>query len=298
MRYEDVSRGRFLKRPNRFLADVETDGRVLRCHVKNTGRLRELLIPGAPVWIQKKDAPGRKTGWDLISVGKETDGGSLSIVNIDSQAPNEEAARWIREGGLFPRVTEVKRERRFGDSRFDLYIEAGGERSFMEVKGVTLEESGWRSYEDEPMNLSVLVNSENPFRVRVAETVVRYLGYYGIQAEVEAVEYESYLSRLAAGDFDLFIAEVCVGDNVDISPLISGSSVGISGDCSDAQLLEQYYAYCAGTLDCAGLLEQFNTYVPVTPLVYRQGGAVVSPSFQAKMTPISQDIFYNIDEWQ
>ena len=82
------------------------------------------------------------------------------------------------------------------------------------------------------------------------------------------------------------------------SPLISGSSVGISGDCSDAQLLEQYYAYCAGTLDCAGLLEQFDTYVPVTPLVYRQGGAVVSPSFQAKMTPISQDIFYNIDEWQ
>ena len=148
------------------------------------------------------------------------------------------------------------------------------------------------------MNLSVLVNSENLFRVRVAETVVRYLGYYGIQAEVEAVEYESYLSRLAAGDFDLFIAEVCVGDNVDISPLISGSSVGISGDCSDAQLLEQYYAYCAGTLDCAGLLGQFDTYVPVTPLVYRQGGAVVSPSFQAKMTPISQDIFYNIDEWQ
>ena len=171
-------------------------------------------------------------------------------------------------------------------------------RMELELMGVTLEESGWRSYEDEPMNLSVLVNSENPFRVRVAETVVRYLGYYGIQAEVEAVEYESYLSRLAAGDFDLFIAEVCVGDNVDISPLISGSSVGISGDCSDAQLLEQYYAYCAGTLDCAGLLEQFDTYVPVTPLVYRQGGAVVSPSFQAKMTPISQDIFYNIDEWQ
>ena len=171
-------------------------------------------------------------------------------------------------------------------------------RMELELMGVTLEESGWRSYEDEPVNLSVLVNSENPFRVRVAETVVRYLGYYGIQAEVEAVEYESYLSRLAAGDFDLFIAEVCVGDNVDISPLISGSSVGISGDCSDAQLLEQYYAYCAGTLDCAGLLEQFDTYVPVTPLVYRQGGAVVSPSFQAKMTPISQDIFYNIDEWQ
>ena len=155
MRYEGVSRGRFLKRPNRFLADVETDGRVLRCHVKNTGRLRELLIPGAPVWIQKKDAPGRKTGWDLISVGKETDGGSLSIVNIDSQAPNEEAARWIREGGLFPRVTEVKRERRFGDSRFDLYIEAGGERSFMEVKGVTLDAGGRALFPDAPTERGV-----------------------------------------------------------------------------------------------------------------------------------------------
>ena len=155
MRYEGVSRGRFLKRPNRFLADVETDGRVLRCHVKNTGRLRELLIPGAPVWIQTKDAPGRKTGWDLISVGKETDGGSLSIVNIDSQAPNEEAARWIREGGLFPRVTEVKRERRFGDSRFDLYIEAGGERSFMEVKGVTLDAGGRALFPDAPTERGV-----------------------------------------------------------------------------------------------------------------------------------------------
>ena len=118
------------------------------------------------------------------------------------------------------------------------------------------------------------------------------------EAEVETVEYERYLSRLASGDFDLFIAEVCVGDNVDLSPLISGSSVGISGDCSDAQLLEQYYAYCAGTLDCTGFLEQFDRYAPVTPLVYRQGGAVVSPSFHAVMTPVSQDIFYNIKEWQ
>ena len=171
-------------------------------------------------------------------------------------------------------------------------------RMELELMGVTLEESGWRSYEDKPVKLSVLVNAENPFRVRVAETVVRYLGYYGIQAEVETVEYERYLSRLASGDFDLFIAEVCVGDNVDLSPLISGSSVGISGDCSDAQLLEQYYAYCAGTLDCTGFLEQFDRYAPVTPLVYRQGGAVVSPSFHAVMTPVSQDIFYNIKEWQ
>ena len=171
-------------------------------------------------------------------------------------------------------------------------------RMELELMGMTQEENGWRSYQDEEVNLSVLVNAENPFRVRVAETVVRYLSYYGIQAEVEAVEYETYLRRLASGDFDLFIAEVCVGNNVDISPLISGSSVGIAGDCSDAQLLEQYYAYCSGSLDCAGFLEQFERYVPVTPLVYRQGGAVVSPSFQAKMTPVSQDIFYNINEWQ
>ena len=114
----------------------------------------------------------------------------------------------------------------------------------LELLGLTLGEDGVRRYEDSPVELAILTSSENPFRVRVAETVARYLGYYGITATVEQLPYEDYLARLAAGDYDLFVAEVCVGGNLDISPLISGSSVGIAGDCSDAQLLEQYYLYC------------------------------------------------------
>lgn len=168
----------------------------------------------------------------------------------------------------------------------------------LELLGLTLGEDGVRRYEDSPVELTILTSSENPFRVRVAETVARYLGYYGITATVEQLPYEDYLARLAAGDYDLFVAEVCVGGNLDISPLISGSSVGIAGDCSDAQLLEQYYLYCAGGIDCATFLDIFASYVPVTPLVYRQSGAVVSPSFPAAMTPVAQDIFYNIDKWQ
>ncbi|MBS4786308.1 MAG: hypothetical protein KH009_09395 [Clostridiales bacterium] len=192
----------------------------------------------------------------------------------------------------------------FPDSYYDLPDEVDRTRQSddiigmeLELMGVTMTGDGTRSYQDQPVELGILVNSENPFRIRVAETVARYLGYYGIAATVEPVEYESYLARLASGDYDLFIAEVCVGENLDISPLISGSSLGIAGDCSDAQLLEQYYAYCAGSLSCGEFLEEFRQVCTVTPLVYRHSGVVVSPAFPAEMTPVSRDIFYNMQEW-
>lgn len=191
----------------------------------------------------------------------------------------------------------------FPDSYYDLpELEKSGQNDDiinmeLEQLGLSRGENGARLYEEKPMELHILVNSENTFRVKVAETLVRYLSYYGIQAVVEPVAYDRYLARLSSGDFDLFIAEVCVGENVDISPLISGSSLGIAGDCSDAQLLEQYYAYCSGTISCAEFLQEFERYSTVTPLVYRHSGVVVSPSFTAVMTPVLRDIFYNIDKW-
>lgn len=133
MTYENVTAGVFLQRLNRFTALAEIDGQAETVHVKNTGRLRELLTPGARAYLQRAANPARKTAFDLIAV--EKDG---KTVNVDSQIPNAAAAEWLQRGGLFPDLTLLRREVFFGDSRFDLYAEHGGSRAFIEVKGVTL----------------------------------------------------------------------------------------------------------------------------------------------------------------
>ncbi len=133
MTYDCIHPGVFQARPNRFIAMVELDGETRRCHVPNTGRLRELLLPGAVVWCQFHPEPGRKTAWTLLAVEHRG-----TVVNIDSQIPNRLAADFVRSGGLGPVPDLVKPEQTFGDSRLDLYYEAGPVRGFAEVKGVTL----------------------------------------------------------------------------------------------------------------------------------------------------------------
>lgn len=145
MKYRQLQKGIFLKRPNRFKAHVELDGREEICHVKNTGRLGELLLPGASVLVEPADNPNRKTRYSLICV-KAGD----QWVNIDSQAPNKLAEEWIREGGLFPEVSLIKREKKYGNSRFDLYVETAGEKWMIEVKGVTLCVDGKAMFPDAP----------------------------------------------------------------------------------------------------------------------------------------------------
>ena len=144
MRYSAVKQGRFLSRPNRFIAHVEMDGKTEICHVKNTGRCRELLIPGAKVWCAKAENPNRKTAYDLIAVEK----GSY-LVNMDSQAPNQAVGEWLQNGGL-GNAQVVLPEQRFHDSRFDFYLERDGKPMFLEVKGVTLEENGVCRFPDAP----------------------------------------------------------------------------------------------------------------------------------------------------
>ena len=144
MRYSAVKQGRFLSRPNRFIAHVEMDGKTEICHVKNTGRCRELLIPGARVWCAEAENPNRKTAYDLIAVEKGT-----YLVNMDSQAPNQAVGEWLRNGGL-GNAQVVLPEQRFHDSRFDFYLERGGKPMFLEVKGVTLEENGVCRFPDAP----------------------------------------------------------------------------------------------------------------------------------------------------
>ena len=146
MQYQTVRQGRFLSRPNRFIARVLLDGAEETVHVKNTGRCRELLVPGARVYLAEGTNPARKTRYDLVAVEK----GPL-LVNLDSQAPNKVFAQWARAGGFRPGLTLLRPETVWGNSRFDFYWEdAAGRRGFVEVKGVTLEEGGHARFPDAP----------------------------------------------------------------------------------------------------------------------------------------------------
>ena len=130
--YHDLTQCSFLCRVNRFIARCLLDGEEITVHVKNTGRLRELLIPGALCWLEKSGNPARKTAYDLVAV--EKDG---RIINIDSQAPNLIALEWVTQGGL-GEVSHVRSEVTWGDSRFDLGCQTGETQHLIEVKGVTL----------------------------------------------------------------------------------------------------------------------------------------------------------------
>ena len=144
MHYENMVPGRFLARPNRFIAHIEIDGKVEVCHVKNTGRCRELLPVGAKVWCQRSDNPNRKTKFDLIAVQK-----GHRLINMDSQAPNTAAKEWLQGGGL-GEITQLQPEYRHGDSRYDFSFLKDGRRCFLEVKGVTLENEGICAFPDAP----------------------------------------------------------------------------------------------------------------------------------------------------
>ncbi|MGI6070908.1 MAG: DNA/RNA nuclease SfsA [Blautia sp.] len=145
MKYDNITKGIFLSRPNRFLAHVEVDGEPIVCHVKNTGRLRELLLAGAEVGLVHSDNPARKTAYDLVSVKKDG-----SWVNIDSMMANQAAEEWLTRGLLFSKAAVIRREVSFGGSRFDFYVEDGERKIFLEVKGVTLIEEDTAKFPDAP----------------------------------------------------------------------------------------------------------------------------------------------------
>ena len=144
MQYENMVPGIFLRRPNRFIAHVNIGQTETVCHVKNTGRCRELLVPGTQVWCQRSQNPNRKTGYDLITVKKGS-----RLINMDSQAPNIAVREWLLAGGLGP-VEQVRPEQKWGESRFDFSFEKDGKRCFLEVKGVTLENEGVCAFPDAP----------------------------------------------------------------------------------------------------------------------------------------------------
>lgn len=155
MKYLNVCKGKFISRPNRFIAKVEIDGQEETVHVKNTGRCKELLQSGATVYLAKAENPMRKTQYDLIGVQKMRPGRPDLAVNMDSQAANDAAAEWLAKGALFPKDAVIRREVRYGNSRFDFCIEYAGQKAFLEVKGVTLEKDGIALFPDAPTERGV-----------------------------------------------------------------------------------------------------------------------------------------------
>ena len=144
MQYENMVRGEFLRRPNRFIAHVRIDGAEQVVHVKNTGRCRELLPEGAQVWCEHFSSQTRKTAYDLIAVQK-----GARLINMDSQAPNKAAAQWLACGGL-GEITNLRAETVCGESRFDFSFQKDGRLCYLEVKGCTLETDGICAFPDAP----------------------------------------------------------------------------------------------------------------------------------------------------
>ena len=152
MQYQMVKKAIFLDRPNRFVAQVELNGTEETVHVKNTGRCRELLVPGATVYLEDSGKPGRKTRYDLIAVEKGT-----RLINMDAQAPNRVFREWAASGEFQPGLDLLRPETTWGNSRFDFYWESSksGRKGFVEVKGVTLEEGGAVYFPDAPTQRGV-----------------------------------------------------------------------------------------------------------------------------------------------
>lgn len=150
MKYQNVVPGVFRSRPNRFIAIVDIKGEQQVCHVKNTGRCRELLVEGCTVYLEKADSPNRKTAYDLIAVKKGT-----RLINMDAQAPNHVFAEWIAAGNFCSGIQSIHPEYVYGDSRLDFCLKTEHGQHLVEVKGVTLEENGYVYFPDAPTERGV-----------------------------------------------------------------------------------------------------------------------------------------------
>ena len=185
MKYKNIVKGTFLSRPNRFIAKVLIDGEEHTVHVKNTGRCKEFLINGADVYLEMSDNPARKTKFDMIAVEKVRENDVL-LINFDSQVANDAAYEFLKSGKLFSYEAIVKREVKYGDSRFDFYIEDGERKAFLEVKGVTLEFDGVAYFPDAPTergikHINELIKCKNDGYEAYILFVVQMKGVYKLK---------------------------------------------------------------------------------------------------------------------
>ena len=182
MKYPNITKAKFISRPNRFIAHVEVDGREETVHVKNTGRCKELFIPGCTVYLTAPDSPGRKTKYDLVAVIK--DNGLL--INIDSQAPNKVALEYLQTQGYDVIIPEYT----YGDSRIDFYMEKGKKKYLMEVKGCTLERNGIGYFPDAPTERGVkhiheLIKAKKEGYHAILAFVIQMDGITEVRANIE-----------------------------------------------------------------------------------------------------------------
>lgn len=155
MKYKKIIKAEFIERPNRFIAKVNINGEIETVHVKNTGRCKELLIPHCTVYLSCSDNPARKTKYDLIAAEKSRENLPVLLINLDSQVPNDAAEEWLKNSNLFSKDALIRREVKYGNSRFDFYIEDNGNKIFLEVKGVTQEYAGTALFPDAPTQRGV-----------------------------------------------------------------------------------------------------------------------------------------------
>lgn len=172
MKYKEIVTGIFVNRPNRFVAHVDIDSIIHTVHVKNTGRCKELLIPGVVVYLAVSDNLARKTQYDLVAVEKA----DFGLINIDSQAPNAVVKEWL----LRQDFDYVKPEYTYGNSRIDFYMEKNNDKYLMEVKGCTLEIDGIGYFPDAP--------TERGIKHLRELTAASALGYKSILAFVIQME--------------------------------------------------------------------------------------------------------------
>lgn len=155
MIYKNIHKATFISRPNRFISQCDLNGEIVVAHVKNTGRCRELLVPGATVYLDEPMGATRKTKYDLVAVEKLCSDGKTLLINMDSSAPNNVVAEFLALGILYPNATRIRREVTKGNSRFDFCIEQGDKITYLEVKGVTLENDGIAAFPDAPTERGV-----------------------------------------------------------------------------------------------------------------------------------------------
>ncbi len=204
MKYANIKEGIFIERVNRFIAHIDIDGKIEVCHVKNTGRCKEILVKGCRVFVQEFDSKIRKTKFDLISVYKGN-----RLINIDSQVPNKMFSEWVKLGNLFKDIKVFKSEVFYKNSRFDFYVEYEDKKAFIEIKGVTLENEGVVLFPDAPTSRGV-----KHLKELVSAREEGYEAYVIFIVQMEGVKYfiPNYETHKEFGD----ILSFCKNNGVNI----------------------------------------------------------------------------------
>ncbi len=211
MTYKHTISAKFIDRPNRFIAHVEVEGRVETVHVKNTGRCRELLLPGATVILEESDNPNRKTKYDLIAVYKK----DFGLINIDSQAPNKVAAEWLSGQGFSKIIPEYT----YGNSRIDFYMERDEEKYLLEIKGCTLEVEGVGYFPDAPTERGVkhiyeLIKAKKEGYHAMLGFVIQMEGIHEVRPNTAMqAEFGEAMEKAGEAGVDIVFIECCVEED-------------------------------------------------------------------------------------